>query len=267
MKYIQLAIRTILNFRTYSMINMLGMALALACVITIFRYVHGEFTVDHFNKDLDRIFVTTNESSVRPGIVGFSGIENRNRETTFVDLREHPAVEKSSSFVLFDNDEIDVDNRIYNATILVADTNFLKITDYPLISGVHKLAEPKSALITKNFALKLFGNENPVGKTFRHSTGEILTITGMIGQISTKSTLSFDIVASYYLSNRWSRMSQTFVQLYPGVDYLTINKQHGEFFDMPRWGYQIRYQLFPLSKVYFDKNITNYDLYKQGNYN
>ena len=267
MKVIKLAIRSILHFRMYSGINMLGLALSLACVIVIFRYVHGELTVDRFNENLDRIYVTTYEMSIRPDQIAFLGIENRNRETTFVDLREHSGVEKSSSFILFVNDEIDVDTRKYDATLLAADSNFLKIIDYPLILGVDKLSEPNSALITESYAQKLFGNENPIGKTFRYSGGEILTITGIIGQTSTKATLSFDIIVSYYLSNYWSRGSQTLVQLYTGVDYQTINKQYEDFFDMPRWGYQIRYQLFPLSKVYFDKSIINYGVFKQGNYN
>jgi len=265
MKIIKLAINSILHFRIYSGINVLGMALSLACVVTIFRYVYGEYTVDRFNKNLDRIFVTTIEDGTNPGRTGFSGINNPNREKTFVDLTEHSGVEKYAHFRWFENDEIDFDNQKYNSTILVADSNFLKITDYPVIVGIERLIDPNSALITKSFAQKLFGNQDPVGKTFRHSTGEILTITGVIGETSTKATLAFDIIVSYHLSNSWSRMSQTFVLLYPGVEYRTINKQYEDFFEMPLWQQNMRYQLFPLSEVYFDKSIANYT-FKQGNY-
>ena len=267
MKVVKLAIRSILSFRTYSGINVLGMALSLACVITIFRYVYGELTVDRFNKKIDRIFVTTNERSNNPGAVNFSGIENRNRETTFVDMREHPGVEHSSQFIWFEHDEIDVEDRKYNATVLVADSNFMKLFDYPVISGIHKLSEPNSALITQRFAQKLFGNETPVGKTLRHSSGEFVTISGVIGQTPAKSTLAFDMIVSFHLvnPNMWGKVSQTFVLLYHKTDYQMINKQYADFFDMPRWGYQIRYQLFPLSEVYFDKSIGNY-IFKKGNY-
>ena len=98
MKFIKLALNSILRFRTYSGINVLGMALSLACVIIIFRYVHGEYTVDRFDKNLDRIYLTTQEYSTNPGVVHFSGISNPNRETTFVDLTEHSGVEKYSHF-------------------------------------------------------------------------------------------------------------------------------------------------------------------------
>ena len=265
MKIIKLAICSILNFRTYSGINLLGLALSLACVVVIFRYVYGEFTVDRFNHKLGRIYVTTQEKSNNPGAVDFRGIENRNRENTFVDLREHPAVEKYSQFVWFEQDDIDVDDRRFNATVLAADSNFLQIFDYPVVSGMHRLSEPNSALITKSYAQKIFGNENPVGKTIRHSSGEFLTISGVMGQTPSKSTLKYDVIVSFHLinANMWSRTSQTFILLYPNTDYRTVNKHYEDFFDMPRWGYQIRYQLFPLSKVYFDKSISNY-LFRQG---
>ena len=268
MKIIKLAINSILHFRTYSGINILGMALSLACVITIFRYVYGEFAVDRFNKNLDRVFVTMREDSRSPGEARLWWIRNMNKTPTFVDLTEHPGVERFSHVVLFKDDEIDLDNQKYNATVLVTDSNFLKIMDYPIVLGIEKMSEPNNALVTKSFAQKIFGNENPVGQTFLHSTGEILTITGIIGQISTKSTLSFDILVSYYSNFRSLRSPQTLVLLYPDVDYQTINKQYEAFFEIPGWNEteQIRYQLFPLSKVYFDKSIHDNYVFERGNY-
>ena len=88
MKVIKLAIRSILSFRMYSGVNLLGLALSLACVITIFRYVYGEFTVDHFNKKLDRVYVTTVDRGDNPGNSAFSGVTKRYG----VDLTEHPGV-------------------------------------------------------------------------------------------------------------------------------------------------------------------------------
>ena len=268
MKTIKLAIRSLLHFRMYSGINLLGMALSLACVIIIFRYVYGEFTVERFNKKLDRVYVTTMEKRKEPGKVNFLGVINPNNQNSIVDMVKNPGVEKYSSFTYFKNDEINFDDRKYSAMVLVADSNFLKITEFPVISGIANLADPKSALVTKIFAQKVFGNENPVGKTFRYSNGEILTITGIIGQPSTKTAFSFDVIVSYYLTKDWmGPLPQTIVLLYSGVDYGTINKQYEAFVDVPFWRGQIRYQLFPLSKVYFDKNIDNKYAFKQGNYN
>ena len=248
----------------YSGVNMLGMALSLACVIIIFRYVYGEFTVDRFNKNLDRVYVTMRERSTNIGEGVFAGTFRMNVETVF-DLTKHPGVESYSDFYILNNEEIDLDNQKYNATVLVADSNFVKITDYPVVSGIANLSDPNSALITQSFARKLFGNQDPLGQTFRHSNGNILSITGVIGQIPTKTTLSFDIIVPYYVLLQVPS-PQTFVLLYPGVDYRTVNQQYEAFFEMPLWQSEIRYQLFPMSDVYFAKNVSS-SVFRQGNYN
>ena len=268
MKIIKLALRSIRSFRAYSGINLLGLALSLACVITIFRYVYGELTVDRFNKKLDRIYVVTCERSNDIDKPSFSGLyQYGSGRVKFSDLAEHPGVEKASGVMWVEDDEIDVDNRIYNAITLVADSNFLQITDYTVTAGTANLSDPRSALITASFAKKIFGEQNPVGKTFLYSNGEQLTITGIIGQTPTKSTLTFDVLVSLHLSNDWNRWAQTFVLLYPGIDYRTINRQYSDFTERPNISYKERYQLLPLQKVYFANSIGNSGVFKQGYYN
>ena len=58
MKIILLAIRSLSRFRLYTLINILGLAMSLACVIILCRYIHREVNTDHFIKDLDRVYYT-----------------------------------------------------------------------------------------------------------------------------------------------------------------------------------------------------------------
>lgn len=53
MKIILLAIRSLMRFRLYTVINVLGLALSLACVIIISRYVYSEATTDHSIKTMN----------------------------------------------------------------------------------------------------------------------------------------------------------------------------------------------------------------------
>lgn len=266
MKIIQLAIRSILHFRSYTLINILGLALSLACVIVIFRYVYGEFTVGHFNQKIDRLYVTIQENTSFPGKLAFFGISNPNNEKTFVDLRSDPGVEIYSDFCLLDEEEeISIEDKKYNAVILAADSNFFKISNYDIVEGIVNTAEPKTALLTKKYALKLFGKENPIGKTIRYSNGELLTITGIIGEASSKDLLHFDMVISYHLSEHWSKRSGNLILLHPNTDYKSINKKYENFFEMSLWGYSERYQLYPYKDIYFSKNILSFS-YTLGNY-
>ena len=58
MKIIQLAIRTLCRFKIYTIINIIGLALSMACVIIIFRYVEQELTVDSYIPDRDSYLVS-----------------------------------------------------------------------------------------------------------------------------------------------------------------------------------------------------------------
>ena len=93
MKLLILAIRPLLRFRTYTFVNIIGLALSLACFIIISRYVYSEWQTDHFYPDLDRVFTTIYEDDRHPGELMYSGVSNPNKEKGFNSLLEHPGVE------------------------------------------------------------------------------------------------------------------------------------------------------------------------------
>jgi ABC-type antimicrobial peptide transport system permease subunit len=245
----------------YSIINLAGLAISLTCVIIIARYVYGELTVDGFNGKLDRIYLTTYEQSDNPGEVMISGVSNSSGgEKNFVDISKNIGVEKHSSFIDYATQNIVVENRTYSMKSLVIDSVFLQILDYRIIAGVNNIRRPEDVLITEAFAAKVFGNEDPLGKTFSYpSIQKTLTVAGIVGMPTRKSVLSFDVLISSQLSKMWLNGSQqSLILLYPEVDYRNINRQYSEFMEMVSWGgISIRYQLFPFGDIYFGKHINN----------
>ncbi|MDR3252557.1 MAG: ABC transporter permease [Tannerella sp.] len=259
MKYLKIALRSLVHFKMYTIINVLGLAMSLTCVVIISRYVYNELTVDRFNKKIDRIYVSTGESSNRPGALVFTGIWNPNKEKSFKDLTEHPGVEKHAVFIKSPDSEISFNNRLYNTDILIVDSSFLQILDYPVISGAANIVRPEDAFISEAFARKIFGDINPVGEKLRYpSINKEMTVVGVIGKPATKSVISFDLLISSELMQRWSYMPNSLILLHPGVKYEDINRQYGEFMEMEAWNYSVRYQLFPYRDVYFEKDIVSY---------
>ena len=255
MKKIQLAFRSLLHYKQYSIINILGLALSLACVIIIFRYVHGEMTVDRFNRNLDRIFITTIEVREHPGLVQPIGVELLSRMGDFPDILQHSGVEKATHFSSWEHfsEAIEFGNHTFTPAITIVDSNFLRIFDFPIIAGVDRLTEPSTAMITAEFAQRAFGNENAIGKTFQYRN-RLLTITGVIGQTSTKSSLTFDLLIPAY--NMWGTQA-TAVLLHPMVDYRAINQQFGDFLEISDAIQEmaLRLQLLPMSEVYLDNRL------------
>ena len=265
MKILLFAIRALSHFRLYTIINILGLALSMACVITIGRYVHSELSTDHFLPELDRIYVTVYEDDQNPGILRYSDIGNPNNEASFINLLEHPAVEYASRMILYDNTDCLYNDKGYGCKTLVADSNIFKILTYPLISGTTTLTKPNEAIITPQFARKVFAEEPVLGKQLQLFSGKVVTIVGIIGEPVTASSIDFDIIVSDRLSSFWDHIGIHLVRLHPNTDYQQVNAQYNKFMHMELWRFSLRFQLYPLSKVYFNGNIENY-FFRTGNF-
>ncbi|MFR5758719.1 MAG: ABC transporter permease [Bacteroides cellulosilyticus] len=97
---------------------------------------------------------------------------------------------------------------------------------HPVIAGKHTLNTPNDAIITYKLAKRLFKNENPIGKTLKVSTGDVVTVTGVIDEPSTKASVQFEIIISKNLRNSWSRMASELVQLHRAEDVTELNKKN-----------------------------------------
>lgn len=267
MKTIRLAWKALARFRTYTFINILGLALSLACVLIILRYIHQEVTVNHFCKDLENTYLLYIE--YEDGRRTISSNEDRNNDPNFIDPLNDPSILKSTRWINFPEDRITVGKQIYNVKTVVTDSVFLQILPYPSVSGISSLKSPNDAIITRRLAERLFGKENPIGKTMTYSTGDIVTVTGVIGEPTTKSFLDFDLIISERLQHSWSRLSNSLLQLIPGTDFKKLNVKNEKFMKLRcHMDAPTRLQFFPLKDFYFDKTVRVYNNnIRKGNYN
>ena len=143
--------------RLYTVINILGLALSLACVILIARYVHQETTVNHFATDLSRTFIMTYEEE--NGQVRYSGVQNRNNDPNYRNPLNHHGVELYSHFIPYEEDYVLHGAQRYNTKLIVTDVNFLKILPYPLVVGEGFSEAPDEVILTRPMAEKIFGRQ------------------------------------------------------------------------------------------------------------
>lgn len=255
MKILLLAIRPLLRFRTYTIINVLGLALSLACVIILCRYIHREVTTDHFINGLDRIYyiVLDRNTDKQPFIASRTNEE-------LPDLQAEASIEISSSYIPESEDRVSYNNKKFNVRLLAVDSNFLKIITYPVLRSNRNtlLTQPDEAVLTKAFARKVFGDADPIGQTFEHASGHTVTVTGILDTPATQVSYPFDLLVSKGLQNSWRRMETQLVRLSPNVDVDAMNKRFDHYTELKSFGSSIRLQLFPLKKFYFDKQVVCY---------
>lgn len=269
MKLFTTSIRNLYKFKLYTIINIVGLAISLACVIIIMRYVHQETTVNHFAKDLDRTYMMSVEEE--SGRKYYSSADNRNNESGFSNPLDDESVERYSTFIPFVEDNITSKDIQFKVKLLVTDNNFLEMLPYPILYGTNLTDAPDEAILTKGLAQKIFGMDNPIGKTIAFSTGDILRVVGVINEPSSKSFLEFDLLVNINLNNRrWRGHKNNLVMLNLNNDVDRVNKSNSNYMYFRDLERSVRFQLVPLKEFYFDKSRTLYNegsnpIFLQGN--
>lgn len=260
-------IRTLFRFKTYTIINIVGLAVSVAATLIIVRYIHQELTVDHFCKDLDRLYLLTAQRS--DGGIAIMDNTDRNHDPNFIDPMKNPEIEAYSYCVSFEDDYILFDSHRYQANVLVADSTFMQLMNYPVLSGITSLRKPDEVIITRKYARHLFGDESPLGKLLVFSTGNALTIAGIVDEPDTKSSLQFDLLAPVNQGKYtdWSRMGFCVARLAKGTDIAKYNEKISKPQSLICFGNRpIQFRLLSLKDFYFDKAVSSVSAaFQRGN--
>lgn len=227
--YLTLARRTIVRYKSYTLINVLGLALGLSCGILIFSLVNYHLGFDKFHANADRVYRITselhNETVSKYGSVP---------QPIGAAMREdYPFVEKVSMLISFGGNisfPSRRDDPKFNDEVAYAEPDFFHILDFPFLAGNPEdaLSQPNTAVITERLAEKYFKKDQAIGKTFRLDNKTDFTITGILKNLPENTDIRQEIYLSYpsikqttpWL-NTWGGIlsaTQAYVLLKPGTD-------------------------------------------------
>ncbi|MEG1670974.1 MAG: FtsX-like permease family protein [Mucinivorans sp.] len=260
MKQILLALRTLRHYKLYSTINILGLAMSLACAIVIGRYVYREMTVDGFNSRLDRIYCSTVEMQNSQGKQSLAHPENPNNDKEYIDpFVGNPLVEKVCAYVLCPDEPITIDHKEQKVNMVAADSTFFDILDYELLLGSKPdvLRSKSGAIVSERFAREQFTiAARAMGRTIT-VLGKELIVEGVVGEPSSKSLLNFDVLVSYHMEYGWSQIPRNFVLASVGATRSALNTLSAKYMAMSiHRGELGRFQYVPLKGLYFDKELV-----------
>src|SRR5688500_16607365 len=197
--YFKTAWRNLRKNKIFSAINIVGLAIGMAACIIIMVFVGYEKNFDGIHtKNIYRLDeVQKFEGMVAPQNVALSMFPmGPTLKNEFPEVKSFTRVRQNQKVNMNYNGK-----RIYLPAALWVDSTFLDMFDFKLISGnrATALQKPNSALLTEESAKKLFGNENPVGKTIaRYSNDTVsFTVTGLLKDIPPNSHLQFDALFSF----------------------------------------------------------------------
>ncbi|HLY71664.1 MAG TPA: ABC transporter permease, partial [Puia sp.] len=236
--FLKTTFRSLWKNKTYSFLNIFGLAIGIACAGLIFLWVESEVNFDRFNVKKDQLyFVRVNsmlESSTfthgsSPGILGpaiqaeIPGIANTCRMT------------ENETSLLFN-----INERSMYAEGKYVEPSMFDMFTMPFVQGNSKsaFAQLYSIVITEKTAKKFFGDDkNVIGKTVRVDNKQNYVVSGVLKDIPENSSLQFEWVAPFqiwYQQSPWAykwenNCLSTYVEVKPGANLANINKQMYNF--------------------------------------
>jgi ABC-type antimicrobial peptide transport system permease subunit len=195
--YFKIAIRNLLNFKSYTIINIAGLALGLTCAILIMIWVQDELSMDGYHEKIDHIY-QANLKLIRDGITGYqatvSPVIGSILKNEYPEISDVVRMCNLDEVVLKTNDKM-----ILESSGISADPSVFRIFTFPLLQGdpLSVLTQPHSIVLTESMAKKYFGDQQPLGKIIRINSKADLQVTGVIRDLPRNSSNKFDFVVPF----------------------------------------------------------------------
>ncbi len=229
--YFKSALRNMLRNKSFSVINIAGLAIGLAVFLLILLWVDNELSYNNFHSGSDRIMEVMSNRSSGKEVSTFPAVPSMLAQTMKKDLPGIEYVSRTSwgDVRLF----ADKEHR-FSEYGLYVDPDFFKVFSFPLVKGDLKtvLQEPNTLLLTEKLAKKYFGDEDPIGKTIMVEQRQLYTVKGVVKDVPDNSSIRFDFLMPMqdYVTNtmggnaNWTNNNiRTYVKLAAGADPVKLN--------------------------------------------
>lgn len=246
-------IRNLWKNKTYSAINITGLVVGTVCCLYLLLYVGEHYSFDTHHEDNENIYRinTTLKSSDNTAILAsasppiapaldkdFAEVVQSTRVVNTFNVKKHLLLYEEKSF--------------YEEKMHYVDSTFFEIFSYHFVYGDSETAlkEPNSVVLFESISQKIFGTENPVGKTIiiDNSYGKSpFKVTGVVNESLGKSHLQTNILLTmnsgglgeYVLENdAWAgnNFAYSYIKLHPETDVTQFEKKLPDFLNL--YGHQ-----------------------------
>ena len=222
--YLKIALRTLWRQKGITAINVLGLAAGMAVCLLMGLLFWDQASHDDFHPGAERIYRVTT-------LMGDDARSTASSPAPLAPtLRENVVgIETATRMRPFSRTLVH-NNQGYNVEGLYADSSFFDLFGFELVAGEAQriLATPHTAVVTQTLARRLYGEENPVGRTFRLQGGERVTVTGVVDRSKHRSHLAFEVLVSFETLRhaRSEALTEWRIGGYDTSAYVRLQKSH-----------------------------------------
>lgn len=267
--YLKMALRNLKKHKIYSMINISGLAIGMACCILIFLYVGFELSYDRYHNDVERVYrvaLKVKQESIEKGTARIS--------TPVIPAirNDFPEVEYATRFQTQEwrrNLVEQEDNKFYESQVMVADNEIFNVLTIPFFNGYQEtaLTRPNTIVIAQGMAEKYFGQVDPIGQIL-HIWERPFEVTGVVYDAPDNTHVKYGFIISLAsFENEWNMDNwgwtgfYSYLKLKPGIDpdvfedkiRLIANQYIPE--KLLEWGEAYTFYLQPISKIHLHSHL------------
>ncbi len=264
--YLKIALRNLRRHKAYTFINVLGLAVGLACCLLILFYVQDELSYDTYHEKADRIHRLVRSRSA------YTAAPMAPALVAEMPRVSHAArIQKFNDVLILNGDE-----KRFTETVFAADTSLFDIFSFTFVRGHPKtaLSRPDGLILTESAVQKYFGEEDPMGKALILVDDEpiTLTVTGVLEDLPRTSHFRFDLLASFKwveqstnrLENWTTNWLFTYFLLEEGTTAAQVEAQLPVFFERHTGEAWDHFRVQPLLDIHLRSTGLTQDIAPQG---
>ena len=268
--YIKIALRNLIRQKGYSIINIFGLAVGMACCILIMLWTLNELSFDKHHLNSDRIYRLCVDANF--GAQFITAISPAPAAAAIT--KDYPEVVDAARLSRPGRAAIKYGDQLFQEEgVAFADNSVFNVFTIPFVKGNPENALKKvySIVITEEMAEKYFPTEEPLGKTFILNSQDEYTITGVVRSLPRNSHFTFNMLRSMETLHSktprdmemWFNIQYyTYILLERNSDLIAFKQKLPEFVDrymgpnLEAAGGTLKYFLQPLSSIHLHSHLS-----------
>ncbi|MCK6691009.1 MAG: ABC transporter permease [Thermoanaerobaculia bacterium] len=228
--YLKIAFRHLWGNKTFSFLNLAGLATGIACAALILLWVENELSYNRFHANGDRIYQILNNQTYDGKTYTFAATPGPLRDAL---VEEIPEMEYVSRTDWGDENLVTYGDKNFYEESQSVEPDFFRIFSFRLLKGKPETVfqDLHSVVVTESFAKKYFGDEEPLGKVINLDKKTDFKVTGVVADPPENSSIRFTFLKPFDLflkNNEWTQNwgtngLQAFLTLRPGADVARVN--------------------------------------------
>ena len=262
--YLKITFRNILRNKTYSLLNVFGLAIGIACAALILLWVEDELNYNHFFPNRNNLYIVKDKQTYEGKTSVFDATPGPLAKAIKAEI---PGI-KATARLTWGNDMLFslADKSIFENGRYV-DAAFLNMFSIPFIKGNAATAftQLHSVVVSEEMAKKFYGTTDIIGKTLKVDNKQDYVVSGVFKDLPENVSLKFNWLISFKVyeeQNNWltqwgNNSLITYVETDPNANVEAINKPLYGFVQTKAPQTNAKMMLYPFNRIRLYNSFDN----------